>query len=72
MKKGEIGRRIKGCRIALNISTDEVANHLEITKQRVNAIERELDDSNTVIRYLQYLRDKGVDLNLVFSNFTNI
>ncbi|WP_025843605.1 helix-turn-helix domain-containing protein [Porphyromonas gingivicanis] len=72
MKKGEIGRKIKGCRIALDIPTSEVAKHLGITPQRLNTIERELDDSHTIVRYLQYLRDQGVDLNLIFSNFTNV
>ena len=68
MNKGEIGRRMKGCRIALNISTAEIAEHLELTAQRVNAIERELDDQHTIIRYL---RENGADLNLIFSNTTN-
>ena len=66
MNKGEIGRRI-----ALNISTAEIAEHLELTAQRVNAIERELDDQHTIIRYLLYLRENGADLNLIFSNTTN-
>lgn len=71
MNKGEIGRRMKGCRIALNISTAEIAEHLGLTAQRVNAIERELDDQHTIIRYLLYLRENGADLNLIFSNTTN-
>lgn len=63
---GEIGRRIKGIRIAMGIATSDVAKHLELTVQRVNTIERELDDSHTIIRYFQYLRDNGADLNLIF------
>ena len=66
MKKGEIGRRIKGSRVAKDISTKEMAEYVGVTPQRINSIERGLDEEHTVVKILMFLRKQGVDLNLIF------
>lgn len=57
-----IANNLKGERIKKNISVEELAKAIDREKASVYYLERNAD-TNTTIKYLQYLKKNGTDLN---------
>jgi hypothetical protein len=54
-----------------NISVQNVADNLKVSKQQIYYIER-LGNNTALLNYFSYLRRKGVDLNKLFEEKFNI
>lgn len=66
MIKITVRKKIKLERIQRDIKLKEVGQTLGVDPQLIAYIEKK-DDTSTMIKYLNFLRKKGVDLNTLFN-----
>lgn len=67
MMKNKISNNIKLERKKLGILQEHIAEEFNIRQSSISSIEKRID-SNTYVKYLFYLRKKGVDLNQLFDD----
>lgn len=65
--KNKISNNIKLERKKLGILQEHIAEEFNIRQSSISSIEKRID-SNTYVKYLFYLRKKGVDLNQLFDD----
>lgn len=61
----ELGNELKVERIRLQLKAKEIAELIGISPQQLYNIEQS-EELNAVVRYLAFLRSKGVNLNDLF------
>lgn len=57
--------KLKSERMKYNIKTKDIADYLGVNPSVISYIEKSADE-NSRFKYLEYLRDKGIDLNSLF------
>lgn len=65
-----LGNELKVERTRLDIKAKDVANCIGVTPQQISNIERSRKVTN-VLKYMSFLRSKGVDLNDLFDRINN-
>lgn len=65
-----LGNELKVERTRLDIKAKEVANEIGVTPQQICNIERSKKVSN-VLKYISFLRSKGVDMNNLFDRLNS-
>lgn len=58
-------------RMKLGITQEDIAEHLSTKQTNISYTEKSLDN-NSIIRYLRFLRYKGIDLNAIFDALMDI
>lgn len=65
-----LGNELKVERTRLDIKAKDVANDIGVTSQQISNIERTRKVTN-LLKYISFLRSKGVDLNNLFDRINN-
>lgn len=65
MEDKDIQKMLKLARIDKNIASKDIAEYIQISNSSITSIEKDFI-KNSRIKYLTYLRSKGVDLNAIF------
>ena len=65
-----LGNELKVERTRLDIKAKDVASDIGVTPQQISNIERSRKVTN-VLKYISFLRSKGVDLNKLFDRINN-
>lgn len=65
-----LGNELKVERTRLGIKAKDVANDIGVTPQQISNIEHSKKVTN-VLKYISYLRIKGVDINNLFDRINN-
>lgn len=65
MKDADIKKILKVSRIEKDIASKDIAEYMEISNSAITSIESRFLD-NSRVKYIAYLRSKGVDLNALF------
>ena len=63
----EIGENIRESRKDINLSIVQVSELSGISRQTLSGIEKGIRSGKLMIQYLCFLKEKGVDLNDLFS-----
>ena len=64
-QKKALGKQLKMARVWLNIERSEAAMKTGVSEKQLRNIEVD-GSTGSVVKYLLFLREKGIDLNLLF------
>lgn len=65
MKDEDIKRLLKVSRVEKDIASKDIAEYIQISNSAITTIESKFL-ANSRVKYIAYLRSKGVDLNALF------
>lgn len=62
----KLGKHLKMKRVELDLQLKDVAEALNVSSSALNHLENRTSEEVLIIRYLQFIHDKGVDINQFF------